>query len=89
MGGGGAGVGLFVWERGYRKEGWRVETLKFGWIFSFAVLGGGGGARGGAFGSGTALRAGRSLVRNPIMSLEFIIDIILPAALWPWDRLSL
>ena len=47
------------------------------------------GARGGAFGSGTALRAGRSLVRIPIVSLEFFIDIILPAALWPWGRLSL
>ena len=35
------------------------------------------------FNPGTALQAGRSLVRFPMVSLEFFIDIILPAALWP------
>jgi len=34
-------------------------------------------------------RAGRSRVRLPIVSLEFFIDLILPAALRPWSRLSL
>ena len=47
------------------------------------------GAPGGAVGRGTALQAGRSLVRFPMLSLEFFIAIILPAALWPWGRLSL
>ena len=42
--------------------------------------------RGGAVGRGTALQAGRSRVRFPIVSSEFFIDIILPAALWPWGQ---
>jgi len=41
------------------------------------------GARGGADSSGTALQAGRSRVRFQMVTLEFFIDIILPAALWP------
>ena len=47
------------------------------------------GARGGAVGWGTALQDGRSRVRFPMVSLEFFIDIILLAAVWPWGRLSL
>ena len=46
-------------------------------------------ARGGAVGSGTALQAGRSWVWFLMVSMEFFIDIILPAALCPWGWLSL
>jgi len=42
-------------------------------------------ARGGAVGSDTALQGGSSLVRFPMVSLEFFIDIIPLAALWPWS----
>ena len=47
------------------------------------------GARGGVVGWGTAVQIGRSRIRFPMMSLEFFIYIILPAALWPWGWLSL
>jgi len=37
----------------------------------------------------TALKAGRSLVRYPTVSLEFFIYFIHPSALRLWGRLSL
>jgi hypothetical protein len=35
------------------------------------------------------LEAGRSRVRFLMGLLDFLIDLILPASQWPWDRLSL
>jgi hypothetical protein len=37
----------------------------------------------------TALEAGRSRVHFPMVSLEFFIDSILPAAVWYWGRVRL
>ena len=42
------------------------------------------GLRDDAVGWGTALQAGSLLVRFPMVSFEFFIDIILPASPWPW-----
>ena len=42
-----------------------------------------------AVGWGTALQAGSSRVRFPLVSLEFFIVLIVPAALWSWYRLNL
>ena len=46
-------------------------------------------ACGGTVGWGTVLQAGRSQIRFPMVSLEFFIDIILLATLWPWGWLRL
>jgi hypothetical protein len=46
-------------------------------------------ARGSVVGSGAMVQAGRSQVRFPMRSLDFSVNLILPAALWPWSLPSL
>jgi len=64
-------------------QGTQMCQLLF--IFSLSCMG----VPGGAVGWGTALQTGRLRVRFTMVSLEFFIDIILSAALWPWGWLSL
>jgi hypothetical protein len=47
------------------------------------------GARGTVIGWGTMLQTARSRLRFPMGPLDFSINLILPAALWPWGRLGL
>jgi hypothetical protein len=47
------------------------------------------GARGGKAGWGTALQSRKVMGSILMVSLEFFMDIILPATLRPWDQLSL
>jgi hypothetical protein len=68
------------------KNCWRELSMDVRRVLSFIYLNG---ARRGAVGWGTALQTGRSRVRFPMVSLEFFVDVILSAALWPWGWLSL
>jgi hypothetical protein len=56
---------------------WYYLVLKFNCIFKCE-------AHGGAVGRAT-VQAGRTWAQFPL-SLEFVIDKILSAALWPWDN---
>jgi hypothetical protein len=60
-------------------------TLRFEYSLQHSLFG----ARCSVVGWGTILQTGSTRFRFPIKSLDFSIDLILPAALWPWGWLSL
>ena len=62
-----------------------TQMCQFLFIFILSCMG----VPDGSIGWGTALQTGRFRVRFQLVSLEFFIDIILPAALWPLGWLSL
>ena len=72
-------------NRGTREENYIVKSFTICTVHWILL----GHPAGDVIGWGTALQTWRSRVRFPMASLEFSIDIILPAALWHWGWLSL
>jgi hypothetical protein len=67
----------YSWSLSRRIEGYNFE------------MGQDRGTRVNVVGWGIMLQAGRSPIRFAMRSFDFLIDLILPAALWPWGRFSL
>jgi hypothetical protein len=85
----GANWVLFLKNTSERKSVlWNYSSIQH-YKESPALLWQGWGTRCSVVGSGTKLQEGRSRVPLPMKSLNFSIDLIFQAALWPWGRLSL
>ena len=75
------------YSRNTHEGPWRLMQWKWdGKVFCLLLYMG---TSGGAVGWCTALQAGRSRIRSPMVWFEIFIDIIFLAILWSWDRLSL
>ena len=71
------------WHAAAKPKAFVMNMMKLG-TYNWEV-----GASSGAVGWSTALLTVRSQVRFPVAALEFFIDLILSAPLWPWGRVSL
>jgi hypothetical protein len=71
------------------RKSQRIWRLPLHYIANWGAENGAQVCHSGAVGWVTVLQAGRSWVRLSMVSLESFIDMILPAALWSWGRLSL
>jgi hypothetical protein len=87
-------MGTCAHSQGCHCESWACKSTWFartasGFRWILGVFTKAEGPRDSVVGWGTVLQVGRSRVRFSKRPLEFSVNLILPATLWPWDRLRL